>query len=153
MRIRQLLTEKDNQGKAALITVPRDAALDEVVRLMCQYHMGAVLVLGSEAQLVGIVTERDILRSCCTTELRLDSILVHEIMTDNPVIIHPSDTAEDALYAMTAKNVRHLPVLDEGKLVGIISIGDVLNRLYRSDELKLRYLGDYSGATRGVWVY
>ena len=92
---------------------------------MQKYRISALLVL-DEGRLVGICTERDCTRSAILEARPAKSTPVREAMTPHPISIAPDNTIEDCMSLMTHKRVRHLPVMDEGKLVGIVSIGDVV---------------------------
>ncbi len=74
-------------------------------------------------------------------------------MTTNVIVAHPPDTVHHALETMTAKQIKHLPVIENENVVGIISITDLLRRLYTEDEMKLRYLKDYVEGMRKSNVY
>ena len=153
MKISHLLEEKEKRNEATLVTISDEATVLDAIRALCQNRVGALLVVGEDGQLIGIISERDVLFQCCKNHAGCDRVAVASIMTRNPLVAHPTDTVEDALQIMTAKRVRHLPIIENDQIVGIVSLGDVLRRLYRQDELKIRYLGDYLGGTYGLRVY
>jgi CBS domain-containing protein len=153
MRLKQILEAKERRGQTALLTTSPDATILDAIRLLCQHRIGALLVVDEEKHLVGIVTERDVLKACCKDHTTVDRIAVREIMSRDVIVGHPDDTNESALQAMTSKRVRHLPVVEGDAVVGVLSLGDILRLLYREDELKIRCLGEYMGGTYGLKVY
>ena len=106
-----------------LLTVAADARLTDAVRSMDDRRVGAVLVLDGE-RLVGVFTERDVLRA--VAHGLTPEATVGEWMTHGPETIEPDETAEHAAVLMIHGGFRHLPVVDEGKVVGILSIRDLM---------------------------
>ena len=95
------------------------------MRILVDNRIGALLVVDSSGQLVGILSERDIMRTAATDEA-LFGRAVAEIMTKDVIVGMPQDDVIAVAHTMLEKRFRHLPIIDEGKLIGIISIGDVL---------------------------
>lgn len=128
----------------SLQTISPDHTVHEAIRLLCHHNIGALPVLDEEGTLVGIVSERDVLRLCsrddCATALTLR---VRDIMTRDLVISVPEDSVDYVMRVMTDRRVRHLPVLEDRRLVAIISIGDVVKAQYEEKETEARYLRDY----------
>jgi CBS domain-containing protein/CheY-like chemotaxis protein len=108
-----------------LWTVGPTATVFEAVQMMEKYRISALLVL-DEGRLVGICTERDCTRSAVLENRPAKSTPVREAMTAQLIRVSPEDTIEDCMSLMTHKRIRHLPVMDQDRLVGIISIGDVV---------------------------
>lgn len=151
MQILQLLEEKERCG---LHTIGPEATVLETARTLCRHRIGALPVLGDDNKLVGIVTERDVLRECCCDCDDIGKKTVGSIMTRQVITAHIHDNVADTLRVLTAKHIRHLPVLDEGgKLVGVVSIGDILRSLCEEDELKLLRMSDYLGGTFSNQVF
>jgi CBS domain-containing protein len=127
-----------------LQTVTPDHTVHQVIQILCTHNIGALPVLDVEGSLVGIVSERDVLRLCsredCDRMLRLP---VREIMTRDLVIGVMDDSVDYVMRVMTARRVRHLPILEDRRLVAIISIGDVVKAQYEEKETEIRYLRDY----------
>ena len=113
------------EGKSAIYAVPRDASVFEALRVMAERNIGAVLVT-AEDELVGILSERDYARKVILHGKSSRETRVDEIMTSDVICIDPSWTAEQCMALMTEKRIRHLPVVEDGRLIGVVSIGDVV---------------------------
>jgi CBS domain-containing protein len=110
------------------VTVPLDANLGRAIREMMSQRVGAVLVTGPDGRLVGILTERDFLSKVAGV-LGYDRLPVAEFMTASPETVSPNDLLAVALGKMDSGGYRHLPVVAEGRPVGVISVRDVLRHL------------------------
>ncbi len=119
--IKGILAEKESD----LHTVLPDTTVYQAVQLMDKHRIGALLVL-EEGKLVGICTERDCTRSIILQDRPPKTTPVRDVMTAPVICISPDDTTEECMSLMTHKRIRHLPVMDGGRLIGIISIGDVV---------------------------
>jgi CBS domain-containing protein len=128
MLVRDVLSDK---GRIVHTCSPEDTLAD-VVDLLVGHNIGSLVVMESD-EMVGIVTERDILRACASTRGPLDFVRVGERMTRCPVVVSPNDEVSDVMCVMTERRIRHLPVVERGRLVGIISIGDTVKAQH--DEL------------------
>jgi CBS domain-containing protein len=137
MLVREIL---NNKGHDVHTCSPEDTLAD-VVDLLVGHNCGSLVVCEGE-EMVGIITERDILRAC-TTRGALQALRVADRMTRCPVTASPEDDVADAMGVMTERRIRHLPVVEQGRLVGIISIGDLVKAQY--DELcrENHYLKSY----------
>jgi len=107
-------------------TVDPVATIDEVVQLLTTERIGAVLVLDRAGQLLGIVSERDVVRSLAANGSRTLEMTAGQLMTRAVHVARPETTVAEAMSMMTIGRFRHLPVLDGGTLIGLISIGDVV---------------------------
>jgi CBS domain-containing protein len=138
MLVRDIL---ENKGVTVHNCSPEDT-LSDVVDLLVRHNIGS-LVVTSGGEMVGIITERDILRAVASTGGPLEFVRVHERMTRCPLVAAPGDDVADAMCTMTERRIRHLPVVENGKLVGIISIGDLVKAQH--DELcrENHYLKSY----------
>jgi CBS domain-containing protein len=138
MLVRDILQSK---GMTVYDCSPDDTLAD-VVDLLVQHNIGSLVVM-SHNEMVGIITERDILRAVAITRGPLEFFRVHERMTRCPLVAAPGDDVADAMCTMTERRIRHLPVVEHGKLVGIISIGDLVKAQH--DELcrENHYLKSY----------
>lgn len=128
-KVRNILQAKGNSG----IFVSPDTNVFTALELMFERNIGALLVIEND-KFIGIFTERDYARKVILKGKSSKEIQIREIMTENPPTVTPDNTIEECMWLMTNKFIRHLPVLDDGKLVGIISIGDVVK--YIIDEQK-----------------
>lgn len=140
MKIRDI--HKDNPVQ--LQTISPEKTVHEAIQQLCGANIGALPVIDSTGELIGIVSERDVLRLCarddCKTALTMK---VREIMTRELVIGVPDDSLDYVMRVMTEHRVRHLPVLENRRLVAIVSIGDVVKAQYEEKETEIRYLRDY----------
>jgi len=127
-----------------LQTISPEHTVHEAIRLMCNYKIGALPVLDIEGTLVGIVSERDVLRLCSRDDCQEALLLrVRDVMTRDLVISVLDDSLDYVMRVMTERRIRHLPVLDEGRMVAIVSIGDLVKAQYEEKETEIRYLRDY----------
>jgi CBS domain-containing protein len=138
MQIQDVLKTKGSHVE----TITPDATLRQAVHQACARHIGALLVVDGEGQLRGIITERDILRQC-DARADLDRVRVGDAMTSQLIIGFPEDDLQLAMNVMTQRRIRHLPILNDGKVVGLVSIGDIVKALHEEEEVEIRYLRDY----------
>lgn len=138
MRISDVLRSKG----ADVITTDPDRTLLEVVRTLVIHDIGATVVV-EDGRPVGIVSERDILRLTARAHDALATTRARSLMTRDLVTASPDDDLDRVMHLMTDHRVRHLPILDDGRLVGIVSIGDVVNRLRSETEETNRHLMSY----------
>lgn len=136
--VKQLLEGKRHK----LITVsPRETVFD-ALKKMADNDVGALIVLDGE-RLIGVFSERDYARKIILHGKSSRDTVVHEIMTANVISVRPAQTVEDCMGLMTDKRIRHLPVLDEGKVVGIVSIGDVVKEMLSEQKFIIEQLEHY----------
>lgn len=135
------------QSKGTLVyTIERNDSLQEVVDRLVNSNCGSLVVvdsLSSETRMVGIITERDILRSCAAHRCPLNALSVSDAMTTEVVTGSPCDSIEDTMGLMTVRRIRHLPVVDDGELVGLISIGDIVKTQHDRLTMENHYLKNY----------
>lgn len=109
-------------------TISPDDSVFEALRLMATKDVGALLVMVGD-QMVGVISERDYARKVILKGRTSRDTLVREIMTSEVITIHPDQTLEECVDVMTDHRVRHLPVVENGRVIGVISIGDVLKAI------------------------
>ncbi|MCC7080594.1 MAG: CBS domain-containing protein [Burkholderiales bacterium] len=136
--VRQML---DTKG-AEVISVSPDSNVLDALRLMAQREIGAVLVVEG-TQLVGIMSERDYARKVILKGKSSQDTKVREIMTERVMYARPEQTAPELMALMTSKRVRHLPVLEGDRLVGVLSIGDLVKETISEQEFIIRQLENY----------
>lgn len=149
MRIKDILEEKGNE----VVTIDAGQSIHAAIVKLNHHGIGSLIVTGEGDQIAGIVTERDILKSCgenCThlqtttpREKAVCPFLVSEIMTKDLVIGVPDDDLNYAMGVMMKHHIRHLPVLDNGKLAGMISVGDLINAHFEENIFESRTLKEY----------
>ena len=122
MKVQDILTSK---GSKVITTTP-DTSLHEVSKILAQHRIGAVVVLNDEQHPVGIISERDIVREVANAGANVVSRRVGDVMTTDLIISVPEDEISHLSNVMTEKRIRHLPVMNEDELVGMVSIGDIV---------------------------
>jgi CBS domain-containing protein len=130
-----------------LWTAAPDVTVFEAIELMAEKNVGALLVMDG-GKLVGLITERDYTRGVILKERSSRSTPVREIMTTDPVHVSPSDTVQHCMEIMTNQRFRHLPVISEGQVIGLVSIGDLVKWIISAqgaliDHLENFILGSY----------
>lgn len=142
--LKDVLEEKSEIRPAGgvLYTVSPDSRASEAIQCMCDVNVGCVLVI-EEGKLVGIFSERDVMRRIANLGLAPDSVVVRDVMTTNIITVPPSITVEDALVQCTDRRIRHLPVADGGKLLGLLSIGDLVRIVVKDKDRTIADLIDY----------
>ncbi|OGA99033.1 MAG: inosine-5-monophosphate dehydrogenase [Burkholderiales bacterium RIFCSPLOWO2_12_FULL_65_40] len=114
----------------------------EGLRLMADKGIGALLVMEGDA-IVGIVTERDYARKIALMGRTSVETLVRDVMTSSVLCVHSTQTSEQCMQLMTGKRLRHLPVVDDGKLLGMISIGDLVKDIISEQKFIIEQLEHY----------
>jgi CBS domain-containing protein len=136
--VRHLLEEKGNQ----VWTISPQASTFEALELMAEKNIGALLVLDAE-KIIGIFTERDYARKVVLKGKSSKTTTVGELMTSEVLYVSLEDTIEDCMALMTQKRARHLPVLENDKVAGVVSIGDVVKAVITDREFTIRELERY----------
>lgn len=111
-----------------ILSIPPDATVLTAITIMSEKNVGALPVLDGE-KLVGILSERDYARKVILMSRSSDETLVKDIMTGNVITVTPDSTNEDCMSLMTEKHLRHLPVVENSRVIGMISIGDVVKAI------------------------
>jgi len=123
-------------------TVTPDLAVIDALRLMAEKKIGAVLVM-EQAHLVGIFSERDYARKVVLNNRASTSTQIKEIMTAEPITVPPTTRVGQCLELMTERRIRHLPVVEEDKVLGVISIGDLVKAVIEQQRRELDHLQQY----------
>jgi CBS domain-containing protein len=137
-RVADLLSAKGS----AIYTISSDQTVYEAIVEMVRHNVGSLLVLEGDDP-VGIITERDYLREIALRGRTSRNTAVRDIMSRTVIVVDPDRSLADCMAIMTERRVRHLPVIERGRLVGLISIGDVVKRLSTDQQVEIRYLTDY----------
>jgi CBS domain-containing protein len=138
-----LLAQK---GDEIWSTSPDDSVFD-AVRMMADKNIGALVVI-EDGRLVGIITERHYARNVVLKGRTSPQTRVKEIMRTNVVYVRLDHTVEQCMAVMASKQVRYLPVIDDGKLLGILSIGDLVKSIIKDQEFAIEQLEHYISGTR-----
>jgi CBS domain-containing protein len=144
MTVKAILSRKGN----AVITIEPTVPLCDAIKILDERRIGAVVITGSDQQIVGILSERDIVRTLArnardAVACRLCDEPVGQVMTSKVETCTQSDSVYEIMERMTTGKFRHLPVVERGRLVGIVSIGDVVNHRLREMELESNAMHDY----------
>lgn len=129
-------------------SISPEATVYEALQMMAEKNVGALVVL-EDGELVGIFSERDYARKIVLQGKTSRQTQVREIMTSRVNCVHPEQTTDECMALMTAKHIRHLPVLDDAeRLVGVISIGDVVKAIISDQEFVIEQLENYIKGVR-----
>ena len=139
MKIKDILKVKGPE----VITISEEKTLDRAIEVMVQNSIGALLVLDQEGKIKGIITERDIMIACNKMLDRIRETKISELTIKPLLIGNPDDTLEYAEAVMTENRIRHLPIIDGDRLVGLVSIGDIVKSISKQRKIENHYLKDY----------
>ena len=133
---------------STVYTIGPTASVFDALKLMAEKSIGALVVREGE-QVVGIITERDYARKIILMARSSKETPVRDIMTSSVMYVRPGHTSEECMVLMTENRLRHLPVMDSGKLVGIISIGDLVKDIISEQKFIIEQLEHYITGERG----
>ncbi len=139
MKIHDVIRAKDSRE---IVTISPDASVRDLVALLAEHNIGAVIVSGDGSAVDGIVSERDVVRKLRGDEGVLDAP-VQQIMTASVRSVEPGQDVDSLMALMTEHRIRHVPVIDDGKLVGVVSIGDVVKSRIMQLEFERDQLDSY----------
>jgi CBS domain-containing protein len=134
----QVLARKSQR----LLSIAPDATVFDALTLMAKHDIGSLVVLDGE-RLTGIFSERDYARQVVLLGKSSKEVRVREIMTHKVLCVRPDQTVNECMALMTEKRVRHLPVLDHKKVIGVISIGDVVKEVISGQQMMIEQLEHY----------
>ncbi len=149
MKVAAILSAK---GKKGVVSISPNASLMDAAKSLCEHNIGALLVSDSNGGPLGIISERDIIRKCASGAA-LGDVEVGGVMTSDMLVVTPQDTLETASGVMARHHIRHLPVVDGGRVVGMITVRDVVEALDEEKDIRIRHLGDVVGGTYGSDVF
>jgi CBS domain-containing protein len=128
-------------------TIEAQASAVDAVKRMTQANVGALIVL-KQGQVVGIISERDCARKLIPLARLANETPVHEIMSAPVLVVQPNRSSEDCMALMTENRLRHLPVMDDGQLIGMISIGDLVKQIVTDQKFVIEQLEHYISGDR-----
>ena len=143
--VAEILKSKPDQ---TVHTIAPDATVFDAVKRMAEKNIGALLVMQGE-QIIGIITERDYARKIVLMDRSSKQTAVREIMSPSVMHVHPVQRSVECMALMTENRLRHLPVLDNGKLIGVVSIGDLVKDIISQQEFVIRQLEHYIAGEPG----
>jgi CBS domain-containing protein len=138
MTVNQIISKKGSQ----IYTVLPNITVFEALKVMCEKNIGAILIMEGNT-LKGILSERDYARKIVLKDKTSKDTLVHEIMEADVTTVNPSDSIDSCMELMSAKRVRHLPVVANNEVLGIISIGDVVQAIIEVQKDTIEHLNSY----------
>lgn len=139
MNAREIIENKGDK----VTTITTGATIDDAVKLLVEHDEGAVMVTDGEGSVVGILTERDVLRACQRKGGSLEGLCVDDLMTRKVVIGLPRDSVACMMAVMIEKHLRHLPIFDDRRLAGMVSMRDLVEARSDQADREIRYLRDY----------
>jgi CBS domain-containing protein len=136
---------------STVYSIEPHATLKQVVERLVEFGCGSLLVCAGGVRaghddaggLLGIITERDIVRACARRRGSIDQLRVAEVMSSDVITGHPGDSVEDTMGLMTERRMRHLPIVEDGRLVGLVSIGDVVKAQHALLATENQFLKSY----------
>lgn len=137
--VAQILSSKPSQ---AVHTVPPGASVREAIELMARQRIGSLLIVDG-ARILGIFTERDYAQKVEVRGRTSTGTPISEVMTPDVIFVTPATTSQECMALMTGRRLRHLPVMDQGALVGLISIGDLVKDIISNQQSMIRQLEQY----------
>ena len=144
MKIRDLLAGKEAKYRM-VITVGPHENISGAIQKMVDFDRGAISVCNENGGLLGIITERDLVRKCFTRIATFENIKVENIMTKEVAIGHPEDDLDYAVDVMKQKRIRHLPIVNNQRVVGMVSMRDVCGVELAECKAEIRYTGLLGG--------
>ena len=137
--LKEILKNKGGQP----VTVPEASTVGSAIRTMNTHRVGSVMVQGPDGEPIGILTERDIVRLYAEGEGDFETMLVKDWMTTEVTTGQPEDSVSEILAIMTVKRFRHLPVIEETRMVGVISLGDLVKAQLEEIAFEAKVLREY----------
>lgn len=143
MTVNQILSTKGNEVYSIVSTI----SVYDAIKVMGEKNVGAILII-EEGRLKGILSERDYARKIVLKNKSSKNTLVHEIMVANVITVSPNDDLDACMELMISRRIRHLPVLDADKVIGLISIGDVVKCIIEKQKETIQLLDSYINSTQ-----
>ena len=137
MKIRDLLAMRRREP----VTIGPDESVSGAIQKLNRFDRGASPVVNRDGELIGIISERDIIRKCFNADGQIKSRTIKDVMTAEVAVAFPDDDLEYAISVMQQKKIRHLPVTENRRVVGMVSMRDVLDVQLTEVEAEIRYIG------------
>ncbi len=137
-KVRNILEAK----REAIFTVGTDITVYRALELMCEKNIGAIII-EDDGRLAGIFTERDYARKVALQGRSSKDTLISELMTKNPFTVNSDTSVDDCMALMNDKHIRHLPVVDKGTIMGVVSVGDIIRFMIEEQKTIIEHLENY----------
>lgn len=139
MKARDILADKGTR----VVTIHKDNLLVDVMSHFLVNRVGSLVVVSKFDEIMGIVAPVDVLEAVHKDPVNISTMTVREVMSENVIVAGPEESVETLMAIMTENRIRHIPIIAEGKLAGIVSIGDVVKAQLTVHEVQISYLKDY----------
>ncbi|MBE0665327.1 MAG: CBS domain-containing protein [Candidatus Aminicenantes bacterium] len=142
MKVGKILENKTS----VVFSVHIDAIVNDALQNMDEKNIGALMVIDSQENIQGIVSERDIMRNCYRNQANVKGLAIRDVMTPRAklLVARAEDDINNLMGAMTQNHIRHIPVVNEqDKVVGMVSIGDIIKAMLKDKDYQIRHLKDY----------
>lgn len=139
MKAREILAEKGTR----VVTIHKKNLLVDVMSYFLVNRVGSLVVVDKYDKIMGIVAPVDVLKALHKDPHNISSMMVHEVMSEDVIVAGPDDEIERLMAIMTENRIRHIPIINDGDMVGLVSIGDVVKAQSSVHEVEISYLKDY----------
>jgi CBS domain-containing protein len=139
MKVHEILEDKGTR----VVTTHKDNLLVDVMSLFIGNRIGSLVVVDKHNKILGIVAPNDVLKAVHKDAENISAMQVSEVMTEDVIVATPNDDVDQLMVIMTENRIRHLPVIEDGKLTGLVSIGDVVKAQLTVQDVEIHYLKDY----------
>lgn len=146
MKVREYLTTL----KRVIITCRPEDTIETAATLLATNHIGAMPVRDTNGRIIGMFSERDVIRAFSQRGGEVQRLLVGDLMATKLIVCTPEDAMVTARKLMKSNRIRHLPVVEDGRLVGLLSISDALEAILQDIDMEVHILRDHALATRGM---
>ncbi len=139
MKAKDILAEKGTR----VVTIHKDNLLVDVMSHFLVNRVGSLVVVNKYDEIMGIVAPVDVLEAVHKDPVNISTMTVREVMSENVIVAGPDESMETLMAIMTENRIRHIPIIDQGRLAGIVSIGDAVKAQLTVHEVQISYLKDY----------
>lgn len=139
MKTRDILAQKGTD----IFKVKETLLLIDVVSMFVNHRVGSLIVVNDHDEVIGIVAHNDVLKAIHHHPEYITSVTVSEVMSRDVIVVTPEDDVDQLMTIMTENRIRHLPVIERGEFVGIVSIGDVVKAKTTIHDVQIKHLNDY----------
>jgi predicted transcriptional regulator len=139
MKAKDILAEKGTR----VVTIHKDNLLVDVMSHFLVNRVGSLVVVNKYDEIMGIVAPVDVLEAVHKDPVNISTMTVREVMSENVIVAGPDESVETLMAIMTENRIRHIPIIDQGRLAGIVSIGDAVKAQLTVHEVQISYLKDY----------